>query len=233
MKETVLLIPGLLCDRSLWRHQLEYMGRDYVLKVADLSIGNSIEEFAENAMALVPDGAFNIAGLSMGGYVALEIYKHAPERVSRLALLNASPYADLAEHAQYRRSSMELAKEHGLGDVVDSLLGRLIHPSRYQEEELVKTIDAMAHRVGVDGFIRQQTALLNRQDYTSTLRTVSCPSLILVGQQDALTPPKISREMAQQIPASKLVEIESCAHLSTLEQPEAVTALLRYWLQDE
>jgi len=108
----------------------------------------------------------------------------------------------------------------------------LIHPSRYEDEELVKTIDAMAHRVGVDGFLRQQTALLNRMDYVDMLTTVSCPTLVLVGRQDTMTPPKIARDMAQKLPQAALVEIENCGHLSTMEQPEAVTALLRYWLQN-
>lgn len=232
MKETVLLLPGLLCDRSLWRHQLEYLGPECNLKVADFTHGDSIESFAESALALVPEGPFSVAGLSMGGYVALEIYKRAPDRVTRLALLDASPYADLPEHADYRRSAMERAKDHGLGEVMDSILGRLIHPSRYEDEELVKTIDAMAHRVGVDGFLRQQTALLNRVDYVDMLTTVSCPALVLVGCQDTMTPTKIARDMAQKLPQAALVEIENCGHLSTMEQPEAVTALLRYWLQN-
>lgn len=230
MKKTVYLLPGLLCDRSLWRHQLEVMSADHDLRVADLSAGDSMEVYADNILAHAPE-KFSVAGLSMGGYVALEIMRKAPQRVERLALLDASPYADLPEHRDFREGSMKMAKEKGIGEVIDAVLPRLIHPSRYEDEELVKVIDAMAHRVGVDGFLKQQTALLNRDDYYNGLANVDCPTLVAVGKQDGMTPPRISREMVEVLSNAALVEIENCGHLSTLEQPEAVTALLRYWLQ--
>jgi len=230
MKKTVYLLPGLLCDRSLWRHQLEVLTVDYDLRVADFSVGDSMETYVDSILAQAPE-KFSVAGLSMGGYVALELMRKAPERVERLALLDASPYADQTEHRDFRKSSMDMAKERGIGDVIDAVLPRLIHPSRYEDEELVKVIDAMAHRVGVDGFLKQQTALLNRDDYYNDLVSVTCPTLVAVGRQDGMTPPRISREMAEAMPNAALVEIENCGHLSTLEQPEAVTALLRYWLQ--
>lgn len=230
MKKTVYLLPGLLCDRSLWRHQLEVLSSDYDLRVADFSVGDSMGTYADNILAQAPE-KFSVAGLSMGAYVALEIMRKAPERVERLALLDASPYADLQEHREFREGSMAMARERGIGDVIDAVLPRLVHPSRYEDEELVKVIDAMAHRVGVEGFLKQQTALLNRDDYYNDLASVTCPVLVAVGRQDGMTPPRISREIVEAMPSAALVEIENCGHLSTLEQPEAVTALLRYWLQ--
>jgi pimeloyl-ACP methyl ester carboxylesterase len=231
MKETLYLLSGLLCDRSLWRHQIETLSQIYDIRVADFSKGDSMEAFADNVLQDAP-GRFSIAGLSMGGYVAFELLKRVPERINRLALLDTSPYADQPEHKEFRQSAMALAKDHGLGEVMNAILPKLIHPSRYEDEELVKTIDAMAHRVGVDGFIRQQTALLNRRDSFDGLNAVACPTVVIVGRQDGMTPTKISREMVAEIPNSSLVEIENCGHLSTLEQPEAVTAILRYWMQN-
>lgn len=230
MKETLFLLPGLLCDRSLWRHQIEYLSQDYDVRVADFSVGDDLATFADHVLQNAPE-SFSVAGLSMGGYVVFELLRRVPDRIKRIALIDTSPYADLPEHSDFRQSVMKMAEERGLAEVMDMLIPRLIHSSRYEDEELVKVIDAMAHRVGVDGFIRQQTALLNRIDSFKDLGKISCPALIVVGRQDALTPPKLSREMAAAIPDSAIVEIENCGHMSSLEQPEAVTALLRYWMQ--
>ncbi|SCA54786.1 Hydrolase, alpha [Candidatus Terasakiella magnetica] len=230
-KETLYLLPGLLCDRSLWRHQIEYLGQDYDVRVADFSKGKSIGDYAVQVLEDAPE-TFSIAGLSMGGYVAFELLRMAPRRINRVALLDTSPFADLFEHKEFRLSLIELAKDHGLEEVMTTILGRLIHPQRYNDEELVKSIDAMAHRIGVDGFIRQQTALLNRADSFDALKDIEAPVLIIVGRQDGMTPVKVSRQMGDEIKNSSLVEIENCGHLSTMEQPEAVTALLRYWLQN-
>jgi len=231
MKEVLYLLPGLLCDRSLWRHQIEVLSQNYEVHVADFSSGDRIEAYADMVIDQAPE-QFSLAALSMGAYVAFEIVKREPERVKRLALLDASPYADLPEHGEYRTSMMSLCKENGLGDVMEASLPLLIHSSRYQDEELVKTIDAMAHRVGVEGFLQQQTALLNRCDYFDGLKNIQCPTAIIVGRQDGMTPVKVSKKMHDEIPNSNLVEIENCGHLSTMEQPEAVTAVLRYWLQN-
>lgn len=231
MKETLYLLPGLLCDRSLWRHQIETLSQNYKIIVADFSKGDSISDFADTVLEGAPE-TFSLAGLSMGGYVAFELLRRVPERIKRVALLDTSPFADEPEHAEFRKSVMELAKDHGLGEVMNTLIPRLIHSSRYEDQELVKTVDAMAHRIGVEGFLRQQTALLNRLDSFADLSAIHCPTLVLVGRQDGLTPVKISRDMAKEIPNSSLVEIENCGHLSTMEQPEAVTAVLRYWMQN-
>ncbi|WP_135078394.1 alpha/beta fold hydrolase [Terasakiella sp. SH-1] len=231
MKETLFLLPGLLCDRGLWRHQIETLSQDYDIRVADFSHGDSISAFADHILEAAPP-RFSVAGLSMGGYVAFELLRRAPDRINRVALLDTSPFADAPEHREFRLSTMEMAKDHGLEEVMNLLLGRLIHPQRYEDEELVKAIDAMAHRVGIDGFLCQQTALLNRPDSFADLKGIDCPVLIVVGRQDGMTPVKVARQMAEEILNSSLVEIENCGHLSTMEQPEAVTALLRYWLQN-
>jgi len=231
MKETLYLLPGLLCDRSLWRHQIETLSLDYDVRVPDFSNDDSMSGFAERVLEDAPK-EFSVAALSMGAYVALELWEKAADRIKRLAFLDASPYADMPEHAQFREATITLAKDQGVGEVAETVLPKLIHPSRFNDEELVKLIDAMAHRVGVDGFIQQQTALLNRKDYFTSLKNIDCPVLVIVGRQDAMTPPKVSKLIVEEISNSSLVEIENCGHLSSMEQPEAVSALLRYWMQN-
>lgn len=230
MKETLYLLPGLLCDRALWMAQIESLSDKYGIRVADFTKGQSVEEFAASVLDDAPE-TFSVAGLSMGGYVAFELLRQVPDRIKRVALIDTSPYADEPEHKEFRHAIMEVAKTQGMEEVVETLLGRLIHPSRFIDKDLVRSIDAMAHRIGVEGFIRQQTALLNRQSSEDLLPEIKCPTLIVVGKQDKLTPPKISRDMAQKITHSKLIEIDNCAHMSTMEQPEALSALLHYWMQ--
>ncbi len=231
MKETLVLLPGMMCDRSLWRHQIEVLSQSYEIRVADFSIGDSISAYADHVLEIVPE-RFSLAGLSMGGYVAFELLRRVPERITRLALLDTSPFADQPEHAEFRKAIMEHAREQGFEEVMKVLLPKLIHPKRFDDEELVKSVDAMAHRVGLETFLNQQTALLNRQDSFDDLSSIKCPTLIAVGRQDELTPAKLSRKMAAAIPNSSLVEIENCGHLSTMEQPESLTALLSYWMQN-
>ncbi|MDV7340282.1 alpha/beta fold hydrolase [Terasakiella sp. A23] len=229
-KETLYLLPGMMCDRSLWRHQIETLSPLYDIRVADFTEGDSIEHFADRVMADAPK-EFSIAGLSMGGYIAFDLLRRCPERIKRVALLNTSPFADTEDHAAFRKAIAEVARDQGMAQVIETLLPKMIHPSRYEDEELVTQVDAMAYRVGEKGFIRQQTALLNRVDSFADLAKIDCPTLIVVGRQDQLTPLKLSKQMAEEIPQAKLVEIETCGHLSTMEQPEAVSAVLRYWMQ--
>ncbi|NVK18391.1 MAG: alpha/beta hydrolase [Methylocystaceae bacterium] len=229
-KETLFLLPGMMCDRSLWRHQIETLSPLYDIRVADFTKGDSIDAFADHVLNEAPD-RFSLAGLSMGGYVAFEILRRKPEVVTRLALIDTSPYADLEDHAAFRKGVMDVARDQGMGQVVETLLPRLIHSARIEDQDLIKQVDAMAHRVGEKVFIDQQVALLNRRDSFVDLKNIDCPTSVIVGRQDQLTPLKISQQMADEIPDAKLVEIENCGHLSTMEQPEALSAVLRLWMQ--
>lgn len=229
-KQDVILLPGLLCDRGLFRYQLESMSRLANFQVADFSNDDSLEAMAAKVLEQAPK-TFSLAGLSMGGYVAFEIMRKAPERVTRLALLDTGPYADSEEQRAFRNSLIEVSEEQSLGPVIEVLLPKLIHTRRLEDQDLVKAIDAMAFRLGEKAFKRQQTAIMNRKDSFSDLHKITCPTLVCVGRQDQLTPPTMAREMAKEIPRSCLVEIENCAHLSPLEQPEAISAVLSYWLQ--
>lgn len=226
----LVLLPGLLCDAALWRHQTETLSDVADMSVADVTTEDQAGPLAQRILASAPE-EFALAGLSMGGYIAFEILRQAPDRVMRLALLDTSARADTPEKTKLRQDFIELAQTGEFKGVTPRLLPRLIHPDRLQDAELVASILAMAERIGRDAFIRQERLLMMRPDSRHDLSLIHCPTLVLCGRQDGLTPLADSEEMAEKIPRAKLVVVEDCGHLSTMERPRAVTAVLRYWLQ--
>src|SRR5262249_43712993 len=139
---------------------------------------------------------FALVGLSMGGYIAFEILRQARTRVARLALLDTQARADGDEVRAARRAQMDLARTVGLTPVVDALIPRLVHPARVQERPLRALLHEMAAEVGLDGYLNQQNANMTRPDSRSDLALIRCPTLVLVGEADVLTPPELAREMA-------------------------------------
>src|SRR3546814_5282747 len=169
----------------------------------------------------------------MGGYVALEIMARAPGRVSRLALLDTRVHADSAAEAARRRGLIELAEKGQFKGVTPRLLPLFIHEARLDDQALTGTVTAMAERVGREAFIRQQQAIQGRRDHGATLVGIRVPTLVLCGRQDALTPLADHQAMAAGIADARLVVVEDCGHLATLERPDPVNAALRRWLQAE
>jgi pimeloyl-ACP methyl ester carboxylesterase len=169
----------------------------------------------------------------MGGYVAQEILREAPARVSRVALLDTSARPDSPEQAERRHGLIALAKTGKFKGVTPRLLPLLIHPSRLQDRAVTGTVMAMAERVGQAAFLRQQSAILGRPDGRADLARVGCSALVLCGRNDALTPPALSDEIARALPDARLVIVEECGHLATLEQPEAVNQAFEEWLAPE
>jgi pimeloyl-ACP methyl ester carboxylesterase len=188
-----------------------------------------IDALARAVLAAAP-AQFALAALSMGGYVALEIMRQAPERVLKLCLIDTSARPDTTEQQQKRRLLIALAKEGQFKGVTPRLLPMLIHPDRMDDKDLTGTIMAMAERVGRDAFFDQQTAILNRIDSRPFLKNIRCPTMVIGGAQDALTPVDITREIADGIPDARYHVIENCGHLSPLERPQEVTALMEKWL---
>lgn len=225
----LLLLPGLLCDEALWRPQVEGLADIADPVVADLGQDDSAAAMARRALAAAPP-EFALAGLSMGGYVAQEIMRQAPERVLRLALLDTNARADTPEQTARRRGLIELSEKGEFKGVTPRLLPLLVHPARTEDGPLTETILGMAEHIGKDGFLRQQKAIMARPDGREDLRRIRCPSLVLCGRQDALTPLTLHEEIASLIPGAKLVVIEDCGHLSTLEKPKSVSAAFRHWL---
>jgi pimeloyl-ACP methyl ester carboxylesterase len=225
---SLLLLPGLLCDARLWRDQAAALAPLAAPVVADLTLDDRIAAMAARALASL-DGPFALAGLSMGGYVALEIMRQAPGRVTRLALFDTGARADTDEQKRRRRGLIGLSRSGLFRGVTPRLLPSLIHPSRL-DGPLAGEVMAMAERVGKDAFLRQQEAIMHRIDSRPHLRSIAVPTLVGVGTDDALTPPALAAEMAALIPGARLRHFIHAGHLPTMEVPEAVTAAMAAWL---
>ncbi|QXM23988.1 alpha/beta hydrolase [Elioraea tepida] len=228
MPAPLLLLPGLLCDQALWDHQLRHLADLGPMSVADLTRDDTLGAMAERVLEAAPP-RFDLAGLSMGGYVAFEILRRAPERVGRLCLIDTSARPDTEEQAARRRGLMELAGRGQFKGVTPRLLPLLVHPDRLADAPLTGTVMAMADRVGAEAFLRQQRAILGRPDSRPGLGAIGAPTLVIVGREDSLTPPEVAAEITAAIPKARLAVIEDCGHLAPLERPQAVTALMRLW----
>lgn len=230
MKQALVLIPGLLCDRALWLPQVHAMSDVAECWVSPPPSENTMEAMAHAVLRDVPFDCFALAGLSMGGYVCMEIMRQAPERVNGLALLDTRAAADAPEETRRRRDLVRLAgKARNFQPVTRLMLPLLMHPSRQDDTALVQIVTDMAERVGIDTYVRQQQAIISRPDSRDALRRVRVPALVLCGKQDALTNLAQHEEMAALIPGAELVVIEDCGHISTLERPDEVTVALRRW----
>ena len=225
----LVLVPGLLCTRALWAPQLAGLADVASMTVADHTRHDSMAGIAASILGAAPR-EFALAGLSMGGYIAYEILRQAPERVTKLALLDTGYRADLPERGEQRRALMALAEREGARKAQETLMSVLVHKSRLTDKALVETVLQMGADTGTEAFKRQQTALMSRPDSGPLLASIRCPTLVIVGDEDALTPPQLAREIAAGIPGAKLEIIPDCGHLSTMERPEAVNRALRAWL---
>jgi len=227
----LILLPGLLCDRALWEPQIAGLSDICTPWVADFTRDDSIAGMAERVLAEAPAQHFALAGLSMGGYVAMEIMRRAPQRVMRVALLDTRATLDTPEETARRHEFMRLAQtERGFAPITTRLLPLLIHSSRIKEEPMVRVIREMADRIGVEAYVRCQHAIISRPDFRSDLPRIECPTLVLCGREDALTPLHMHEELVGLIRTARLAVIEQCGHLSTLERPAEVNLALRDWL---
>lgn len=228
--KNLVLVPGLLCTADLFRTQIAALdGPGCVIHVANHASDASVATIAGRILGDAPP-RFALAGLSMGGYIALEIMRQAPERVERLALLDTSARPDTPEQSENRRRLVALAEKKGVAVPAREMFAKLVAPSRADDAGLPTTFLAMAEATGTDGFARQQTAIAGRPDSRPTLAAISCPTLVLVGAEDQLTPPPLAEEIVNGIRGSRLVVVPGCGHLSTLEAPAAASDALAGWL---
>lgn len=232
MAETLVLIPGLACTSRLFEPQIAALSADRTVLVADHTRDDSIPDIAARLLREAPE-RFALAGLSMGGYVALEVMRQAPERVARLALLDTSARPDSVEASQDRKRLMALAEAGRFQDIHSKLWPRLAHPDHQSDQALHDIVFDMMRETGAEAYIRQQRAIMARPDSRPTLPGIEIPTLVLVGEGDAITPPEIAREMAEMIEWASLVIVPGSGHLSTLEQPERVTQALKLWLAQD
>jgi pimeloyl-ACP methyl ester carboxylesterase len=226
----IVLIPGLNCSARLYAEQIPALRRFGPVTVADHTRDDSIAAIAGRILAMAPP-LFALAGLSMGGYIALEIMRAAPQRVAKLALLDTGARAETAELTRRRQGPMAMAGAGKLIEVADESFVFFVHPNRHGDVALRDTVRAMAEETGVQAYLRQQQAIIARPDSRPGLAAIRCPTLMLVGEQDRATPPELAREIAAGIAGSRLVIVPECGHLSTIERPQAVTNALVEWMQ--
>jgi pimeloyl-ACP methyl ester carboxylesterase len=232
LQETLptLLIPGLGTDARLYAGQIPALWQFGPVMAANQTRRDTMDAIAGDILAHAPP-RFALAGLSMGGYVALEIVRQAPERVLRLALLDTTARPDTPEQTERRTMQIGMVKAGKFREISDLLFPALVHAGRRSDRALRALVDEMFFDVGPDAHIRQQMAIMGRVDARPGLSSIRCPSLIIVGDGDELTPPPLAKEIAGAIPHARLVVAPECGHLSALERPGFIGAALVEWLR--
>jgi len=226
---TPIFIPGLILTRDIFAAQIDGLFHPAAVKTADTLGRDSITAMAEAALALA-DGPLVPVGISMGGYIAMEMARLAPERLAGIALLNTQHRADPPERRKQREATIDMAQSDRFRGVTRHLLKSFLSPAAMEDETLVARVIAMAEEVGRENFVLQQRAILGRRDQSDTLGALTVPALVLGGGLDTLTPPQASRDMAELIPDAELVIMEEIGHLSTIEAPDEVTDILNAYL---
>jgi pimeloyl-ACP methyl ester carboxylesterase len=230
MREPLVLVPGLLQTNDFWREQVARLSdvAQCILPTSHFEQDN-FGDMARLVLAEAPE-KFALCGLSMGGYVAQEIMRQAPQRVTRICLMDTSARADTPEQTERRRGLIHLSQIGRFKGVTPKLLPLLLHHDRLSETVLTDRLMAMAEEIGREGFTKQQTAIINRPDGRVDLKAYDLPALVLCGRQDALTPLELHDEMAALIPNARQVVIEESGHLPPMERPDETAAALRTWL---
>ena len=224
----LVLLPGLICDERLWRDVVTELGQGDGAWFGDLSLDRSIGGMASRVLATMPD-RFALAGLSMGGYVALEIMRRAPERVTHLALLDTTARPDDEARKAKRREALAAVERGEFEILARNMLAGLLAPE-HLAGPLADETQAMQLRVGEHAYRRQQTAIMDRTDSRPSLREIAVPTLVGVGELDTITPPDLAEEMAAGIAGAELVVFPGSGHLSAIEAPVAVADAMRRWL---
>lgn len=222
--EHVLLLPGLMCDQRVWLPQLQELGAGAT--VPNVFRHDSFAEMAEDVLAQAPT-SFAVAGLSMGGILAFELWRQAPTRITHMALLDTNPHAEAEERKSLRLKQIEDVAAGRLEEVTVNALKPMYLARQHREDQrMLDTILQMAIDLGPEVFRRQSLALKDRADSVPTLSTIDCPVAVICGDEDSLCPLAYHELMAERIDGAELTVIESCGHLSPIEQPARVNQLL-------
>lgn len=229
MAEPVVLLPGMMCDARLFAPQLADLSRERAVMVAPITQGERIEEIASGLLDVLPD-RFALAGLSMGGIVAMEVLRRAPGRVTRLALMDTNPLAETPQSAAQYEPLIIGAKAGRLDEMITQMIRPDFLAPGPGRAEVLALVRQMAADLGPEVFVRQVRALQRRRDNQAALRRCKVPALVLCGAHDGLTPVKRHRFMAELIPQASLCILEGAGHLPTLEAPGEVCRALREWL---
>lgn len=226
-----MLLPGMMCDARMWQAQIDVL--DVPVLVPNLGNHDNLADMAAGVLADAPD-EFAIAGLSMGGILAFELWRQAPQRVSHLALIDTNPFADAPQRKSLRLEQIEQVLAGGLRKfAIESLKPLYLAECNREDNELLETILDMAMDLGPDVFRRQSLALRNRQDSVEMLADIRCPAAVICGREDTLCPVAYHEYMAARIPGADLLIIDDCGHLASMEQPEAVNNKLLHLFAQE
>ena len=234
MKPTLVLLPGLVCDRAVWAPQMQALSAHLDCHVVDYGMLDSIGAMAQHVLDTAPAPTFALAGHSMGGRVALEVVRRAPGRVHHLALLDTGTYpladgdAGKKERAG-RMGLLQIAERQGMRAMAEQWAKPMVHPSRHGTPLFAHVLDIL-ERSSAEQYAAQINALLNRPDAAPVLASIACPTLVLTGRDDLWSPPEQHERMATAIKGAQLCIVEQCGHMSTLEQPEVVSAAFEGWL---
>ena len=227
-----LLVPGLNCDARVYAGVANALWPFGPVTIANHRNGTSVAEMATAILADAPE-RFGLVGFSMGGYIAFEILRQAPDRVAKLALLDTNARPDSAESTENRRRLIALAQKGRFRDAIEQSFPRSVHPDNAENADLYAVHRGMAEVNGPEAFERQQDAIISRPDSRDLLASIAVPTLIVVGEGDQITPPDMAREMHEGIAGSRLVVVPRGGHMALLEQPETVHAALREWAANE
>jgi pimeloyl-ACP methyl ester carboxylesterase len=227
--ESLLLLPGMMCDARLWAPQVEAI--DIPVFHADTTSSDNFADMATRVLEEAPP-TFALAGLSMGGILAFEIWRQAPQRVTHMALLDTNPHAEIPERKSQRFWQIEQVLSGRLREIASEELKPLyLAEVNRDDQALLDILLDMVVGLGPDVFHSQSLALRDRTNSVPTLATIDCPTLVLCGAEDKLCPVDYHQLMAHEIPNAQLMIVEDCGHISTLEQPDIVTRSLLELLQ--
>jgi pimeloyl-ACP methyl ester carboxylesterase len=227
--KTLYLLCGLLCDEVVWEKQARALRDRYDVRIVSFLKQDSIEAMAAHVLSNAPD-SFTLAGHSMGGRVALEVYRQAPQRIERLALLDTGYEGVVDGEVEKRAVLVNQALAEGIGSIAKAWGLPMLSPSHRRDAALVQAIIDMVERMSGQIYAAQTRALLGRPDATGVLESVACPSMILCGMQDGWSPPARHEQMATLVPHSILRLIEDCGHMAMMEQPDLILAAMEEWL---
>lgn len=228
-KPVLYLLPGLICDAAIWRHQIAAFGGAYDVRVANFYGFDSLTEMGRSVLADAPE-RFALAGHSMGARAALEVVALAPERVERVALLDTGAHPVAPGEAERRQALLDFVNAKGMEGAIQAWLPPMVHPDRLSDTAFMAEMADMIHRASPEIFAGQVKALLNRPDGFTRLPLIKGPCALIVGRQDAWSPPSQHEEMKAHVPHSVLTIIEDSGHMAPVERPEAVNAALQNWL---
>lgn len=229
-RETIILVPGLLCDAVVWEHQEAALAGLYDVIIPELTRQDSMAAMAAHVLSLAPE-RFSIAGHSMGARVAIEVWRQAPGRVTRLALLDTGVHPASADELPKRQAMLDISAGHGMTALADAWLPPMVKPGLLETDtDLRARLYAMVERMTPTIHRQQITALVNRPDAAPLLPQIACPVLIGVGELDRWSPPEQHEPMVAAIPSARMVVFDGAGHMAPMETPEAVSAALVEWM---